>query len=314
MHRPAEPSRWQGRDDTPVEGPRARRWHQAVQPLHEGAAPGSALLGFACDLGVARNQGRVGAAEGPAALRRALGGLAWHARRPAWDAGDVVPEEEALEDAQAELGAHVARLLGGGHLPLVVGGGHEVAYGSFLGLCTHAARAAAAPIIGLVNLDAHLDLRAGRASSGTPFRQIAEACQARGWPFRYLCLGVDEASNSAALLDTAARLGARWRRDRDCTPSLLPAVRAELAEFLSGVDAIQLTVDLDALPAGVAPGVSAPAARGLALEVVEAIVDDVLATGRLELFEVAELCPRLDLDGRTARVAARLVEQVARRP
>jgi formiminoglutamase len=123
---------------------------------------------------------------------------------------------------------------------------------------------------------------------------------------------VDEASNTAALLDTAARLGARWRRDRDCTPTQLAAVRTELAAFLAGVDAIHLTVDLDALPAAVAPGVSAPAARGVALEVVEAVLDDVMATGRLELFEVAELNPRLDVDGRTAKVAARLVEQVAR--
>jgi len=312
MHRHADPARWQGRVDTQVEGPRARRWHQAVQPLAVTCAPGSALLGFACDAGVARNQGRVGAVEGPTALRKALAGLAWHSTRPAWDAGDVVAEEDALEDAQAELGAHVARLLAAGHLPLVVGGGHEVAWGSFLGLCAHAARAPAAPVIGVVNLDAHLDLRAGRPSSGTPFRQIAEACAERRWPFRYLCLGVDEAANTAALLDTAARLGVRWRRDRDCTPSQLDAVRADLAGFLAGVDVVQLSVDLDALPAAVAPGVSAPAARGVALEVVEALLDDVLASGRLGLFEVAELNPRLDRDGVTAKVAARLVDQVAR--
>jgi formiminoglutamase len=312
MHRSAELSRWHGRVDD-VEGPRALRWHQVIQALGDGSPPGSALLGFACDEGVARNQGRAGAVEGPLALRRALANLAWHAARPAWDAGDVLVEEEALEDAQAELGAHVARLLGGGHLPLVVGGGHEAAYGSFLGLAAHLGQAGAAvPAIGLVNLDAHLDLRAGRASSGTPFRQIAEACAARGWPFRYLCLGVDEASNTTALLDTAARLGAQWRRDRDCTPARLGEVRAALGGFLAGLDAVHLTVDLDGLPSAVAPGVSAPAARGVALEVVEAVVDDVVASGRLRLFEVAELCPRLDVDGRTARVAARLIDQVAR--
>ncbi len=323
MHRSAEPTRWQGRTDA-EEGPAARRWHQEVRPLAAGSAPGVALLGFACDEGVRRNQGRVGAAEGPAALRRALANLAWHGARPVHDAGDVVVEEEALEEAHAELGAHVARLLGEGHLPIVLGGGHEVAYGSFLGLMAHAApdpasarpsggpAAPAVPRLGVVNLDAHLDLRAGRASSGTPFRQIAEACAARGWPFHYLCLGVDDASNTAALLDTATRLGAVWRRDRGCTPARLEEVRGALAAFLALTDRVHLTVDLDALPAHVAPGVSAPAARGLALEVVEALVDDVLASGKLALFEVAELNPRLDLDGRTARVAARLVEQVAR--
>lgn len=326
MHRPADPTRWQGRVDA-EEGPRARRWHEAVKALSSGAAPGVALLGFACDEGVRRNQGRVGAAEGPLALRRALAGLAWHVARPVHDAGDVGVEEEALEEAQVELGAHVARLLGEGHLPVVLGGGHEVAYGSFLGLSGHLAgpvpdpefrRSSGGsadrpvPRVGVVNLDAHLDLRAGRASSGTPFRQIAEACAARGWPFRYLCLGVDEAANTAALLDTAARLGAAWRRDRDCTPARLSEVRGLLSAFLELVDQVHLTVDLDGLPGAVAPGVSAPAARGLALEVAEAVVDDVLASGKLALFEVAELCPRLDVDARTARVAARLVEQVAR--
>jgi formiminoglutamase len=309
MHRPADPTRWQGRLD-PEEGPRALRWHQQVRPLAPGAAPGLALLGFACDEGVRRNQGRVGAVEGPAALRRALAGLAWHVEGPVHDAGDVGVEEEALEEAQAELGAHVARLLGDGHLPVVMGGGHEVAFGSFLGLSAHLAGGGAR--VGVVNLDAHLDLRAGRASSGTPFRQVAEACQARGWPFRYLCLGVDEAANTAALLDTAARLGAGWRRDRDCAPARLAELRGLLAAFLDLVDRVQLTVDLDALPGHLAPGVSAPAARGLALEVVEALVDDVQASGKLALFELAELNPRLDVDGRTARVAARLVEQVAR--
>jgi formiminoglutamase len=313
MLRPADLALWSGRADA-EEGPRALRWHQAVRPLLDGAAPGMALLGFACDAGVARNHGRPGAAEGPAALRRALANLAWRRTAPAWDAGDVVVDGDALEDGQRELADTVTRLLGAGHRPVVVGGGHEVALGSFLGLADHLARnaGARAPAIGVINLDAHLDLRAGRASSGTPFRQVAEACAARRWPFRYLCLGVDEGSNTEALFDTARRLGAGWRRDRASTPGRLDEVTAELAAFLATVERVHLTIDLDVLPAAVAPGVSAPAPRGVALEVVEALVDTVMASGKLLLGEVAELNPRFDLDGRTARVAARLVEQLGR--
>jgi formiminoglutamase len=196
----------------------------------------------------------------------------------------------------------------------VVGGGHEVAAGSFIGLADHLSRTGGGrePAIGVVNLDAHLDLRAGPASSGTPFRQIAEACAARGRPFRYLCLGVDEGSNTEALFDTARRLGAAWRRDRDMTPARLDEATAELGAFLATVDRVHLTIDLDVLPAAVAPGVSAPAPRGVALEVIEALVDTVMASGKLALGEVAELNPRFDLDGQTARVAARLVEQLGR--
>jgi len=313
MHRPADLALWTGRVDA-EEGLRALRWHQAVRPLPGGAAPGLALLGFACDAGVARNHGRTGAAEGPAALRRALANLAWHRTAPAWDAGDVVVSDDRLEDGQRELAEAVTRLLEAGHRPVVVGGGHEVAAGTFTGLADHLARGAGsrAPVIGVVNLDAHLDLRAGRASSGTPFRQIAEACAARRWPFRYLCLGVDQGSNTEALLDTARRLGASWRSDRALVPARLDEASAELAAFLATVERVHLTVDLDVLPAAVAPGVSAPAPRGVALEVVEALVDTVLASGKLALGEVAELNPRLDVDGRTARVAARLVEQLGR--
>ena len=65
---------WTGRIDPEAD---ALRWHQCIQPLAADSTPGIALLGFACDEGVRRNQGRVGAAEGPVALRRALANVAW---------------------------------------------------------------------------------------------------------------------------------------------------------------------------------------------------------------------------------------------
>jgi formiminoglutamase len=60
----------------------------------------------------------------------------------------------------------------------------------------------------------------------------------------------------------------------------------------------------------VAPGVSAPAARGVALDVIEPIIDAVAGSGKLRLADIAELNPALDIDQRTARVAARLVARV----
>jgi formiminoglutamase len=313
MHRPPDPALWTGRADL-GEGPLALRWHQRVAPWRPGAEPGVALVGFASDAGVARNGGRTGAAEGPAALRGALGNVAWHRRAPAWDAGDVVCEGDGLEAAQAELGALVARLLGGGQRAVVLGGGHEVALGTFLGLAEHAARSSPAPRVAVVNVDAHLDLREGpRPTSGTPFRDVARACEARGWAFRYLCLGLDEDANTGALLDTAARLGAAFVPDRTLLERGAGWARDAVTAFLEGVDRVHLSIDLDALPAAVAPGVSAPAARGLPLHLVEAIADAVVASGRLAVADVAELCPRLDQDGRTARAAARIAARLAGR-
>lgn len=309
--RPADPTIWRGRVDAEEAGD-ASRWHQHVKPWSPGAARGVALIGFACDAGVRRNQGRTGAAEGPFAIRRALAGHAWHQPGPVWDAGDVRLGDgsDDLEGAQSLLAGAVAELVGEGHRVIVLGGGHEVALGSFGGLADHIA--SPETTIGIVNVDAHFDLRAGRRGhSGTPFRQIAERCAAESRAFRYLCLGINRDANTRALFDTATRLGAGWRRDVDMGGDGQRETLAQLAAFLRGVDRVHLTIDLDALPASTAPGVSAPAARGVPLELVEAIVGDVMASGKLALADIAECNPSLDIDGRTARVAARLAAQLA---
>ncbi|WP_119156497.1 formimidoylglutamase [Caldimonas tepidiphila] len=321
MRRAAELSRWSGRVDAD-EGEAGRRWHQQVRALDttQPPSPGVALLGFACDAGVARNQGRPGARDGPAALRAMLANLPLRRCRSIFDAGDVVCEAgpdgtAGLEDAQQEYAQAVEDLLAHGLLPLGLGGGHEIAFGSFQGLARHLAAALGhdrPPHIGIVNLDAHFDLRAGeRPSSGTPFRQIAEDCAARGWPFRYCCLGVSDFANTEALFERARRLGVTWRRDEDMGPLALDATLSVLDAFVAGVEHVYLTICLDVLPAALAPGVSAPAARGVGLDVIEPLLDRVAASGRLRLADIAELNPHLDLDGRTARVAARLLGRVA---
>jgi formiminoglutamase len=86
-----------------------------------------------------------------------------------------------------------------------------------------------------------------------------------------------------------------------------------LAAFLAEVDHVYFTICLDVLPAAVAPGVSAPAARGVPLDVVEPIIDVIAASGKLRVADIAELNPGCDIDQRTARVAARLLARVAER-
>ncbi|QDQ26313.1 formimidoylglutamase [Chitinimonas arctica] len=313
MHKPADMTLWQGRLDS-EEGALARRWHERLQALHEGAPAGVALLGFASDAGVQRNHGRPGAKEGPVAIRRALANLAWHHDGHVYDAGDVHCVDDQLEAAQAELGRQVAHLLAEGHFPLVLGGGHEVAYGSFLGLARFAElQGQRPPRIGIINLDAHFDLRAGeRGSSGTPFRQIAEACAKNQTSFNYLVFGISEPANTAALFHRARELGVQWHGDEACGSENLESLLDALAFFVDEVDWLYLTVCLDVLPAAVAPGVSAPAAYGVALPVVEALIDAAKASGKLMLADIAELNPSFDRDGITAKVAARLAWRLAR--
>ncbi|EWH02313.1 formimidoylglutamase [Halomonas sp. BC04] len=322
-------SPWAGREDPE---PNSLRWHQVIEPLPAASraanvAAGIALLGFSCDAGVARNHGRVGAAGGPRAIRKALANLAWHHRSPAFDAGDVVchphGSDDGMESAQSRLAARVAALLDAGHLTVVLGGGHEVAYGSWSGLARHLedkATGKKAPIVGIVNLDAHFDLRTPlltpgqRGSSGTPFAQIADECDRRGWPFRYACLGVSRASNTAALFQRAAELGLMVREDHEITASSLDTIGDELDAFIAGCDRVYLTIDLDVLPASEAPGVSAPAAHGVSLPLLERLARRVRDSRKLALVDLAELNPGFDIDGRTAKAAARLIHQLTLEP
>ncbi|UZX01696.1 formimidoylglutamase [Arthrobacter sp. CDRTa11] len=315
------PRPWSGRFDG--DGGEHRRWWQAVSPLAPGepfpATPSSpqaggperpaVLLGFASDEGVRRNKGRPGAALAPAAIRGALGPLAFHLDRTVSDAGDMEVRNGALEAGQARAGLAIAAMLDAGRLTVVLGGGHETAFASYLGLAgSEAVRGGQR--LGILNLDAHFDLRDEPVpSSGTPFLQMAEAEAAAGREFRYAVVGISEPNNTRALFGTAKRLGVQYLLDEECTEA---RVQAFVAEFLERVDVLYLTIDLDVLPASVAPGVSAPAAYGVPLAVISAVCRQVAASGKLLHLDVAELNPEFDIDSRTAKVAARLVNTLLR--
>lgn len=315
---PPEP--WTGRFDG--EGQEHRRWWQAVSPCSRavpappgaaaGGPPGSrpaVLLGFCSDEGVRRNKGRPGAAQAPAALRAALGPLAFHLDRQVFDAGDVAVSGGALEDGQARAGQAITAMLDAGTLTAVLGGGHETAYASYLGVAASEA-VQAGKRLGVLNLDAHFDLRDEPVpGSGTPFLQMAHAEAAAGRELRYAVVGISEPNNTRALFNTAQRLGVKYVLDEHCTGA---RVESFVAGFLAGVDVLYLTIDLDVLPASVAPGVSAPAAYGVPLPVISGVCRQVAQSGKLLHFDVAELNPVFDIDGRTARVAARLVDTLLR--
>lgn len=306
LHTPAPV--WSGRVDG--EGPEHLRIHQLVTTDSSGPEGGIALVGFACDAGVRRNKGRPGAAQGPASLRSALGPLAVHTPTPVTDLGDITVTGDDLEAGQQALGDLVSRALDRHDLAVVLGGGHETAWGSYLGR-THAARLEGKRV-GVINLDAHFDLRrADHPTSGTPFLQMAEADQAAGRDFRYLVAGISWAANTPVLFQEAERLGTMVVLDVDCQPRQLDDLLEVLERFLDEVDLVHLSIDLDVLPAAVAPGVSAPSGYGVPMEVIDEVCAHLSGSGKLALVDVVELCPPLDLDGRTARSAARLIHTIA---
>lgn len=332
-------SAWTGRHDG--DGPEHARWHQAVQVVRRGEADGDgpsgevaeagaavpdpaadhvALLGFRSDEGVRRNRGRVGAADGPAALRRALAPLALHGplahgEVQLHDLGDAETVGEDLEAGQAAAAALTAHGLdrAGSRLTVVLGGGHETAWSSYLGLMGSGFGPRAGQRWGVLNLDAHFDLRSEpRPTSGTPFAQMAEAEHAAGRELRYAVLGIAEPSNTGTLFARARELGVTWWTDEQCLAADAEGITRFVEQFAAELDVLYLTIDLDVLPAAVAPGVSAPAAHGVPLPLIAAAVRTAAGSGKLALLDVVELNPSLDLDSRTARTAARLIDDAVR--
>ena len=318
-YRPIEAGTWAGRVDDPKDR-EAFRWHQVVEcvDLDAGAAlrvdGGQAfcLLGFCSDEGVRRNLGRAGAALAPACIRRELANLPVDFPEAVriFDAGDVWPVDGNLVEAQAELAERVCRILESGAFPILLGGGHEIALGHETALRRHLAkRGEDASRLGIVNFDAHLDLRPAPVdgSSGTMFRQIADLRRAEGLAFPYCCVGLQRTANTRRLLKTAEELGVVCLFGREIAADGLQAAGESLDSFAAGVDSLYLSVCADVFSSAFAPGVSATQPFGLEPEIVLALLKRVLRTGKVRGFDIAEVSPRFDEGSQTAKLAAIVV-------
>jgi formiminoglutamase len=319
MYRPSSKTAWKGRVDA-QDGDLGLRWHQKIKMLDLSATlahvqhgeKAFALLGFCCDEGVRRNQGREGAVAGPGALRSIMASYAYHLPEnyTLYDAGDILCTNQNLEEAQEQLGKKVALLLEHGYRPIVLGGGHEIAYGHFLGLN----EATKDQKLGILNFDAHFDLRSytQQPSSGTPFLQIADKLNAYGRDFNYKVLGLQEYGNTQILFKTADQLGVTFTFAEEMNLSNLSALKSSLQAFLSKVDKVYITIDLDVFAAGYAPGVSAVNGLGIQPDIVLVLLKEVVQSGKLLSIDVAELNPVYDLDNRTAKLGAALLYETTK--
>jgi formiminoglutamase len=302
---PAQPPDLPRRADDPRLGEIVEFWNGDLAALKSGRA---VLIGFPVDEGVRRNGGRAGAAEAPREVRRFLHRLTpWDGSRdidladlPPLDLGDVRPEA-TLERSQEILGRVIAAVLDSNAVPIVLGGGHETAYGHLLGYLETRRR------VGVVNFDAHLDVRPqinGLGHSGSPFRQALEHPTCRLLGRNYVCLGAQPHCVSQAHLAYAGRHGCRvyWGSKvwRDPAKYLV----REIKRLLDDECDVYITLDADVVRLMDVPGVSAPNPVGL-------IGEDLLTCARVAgqkpgvtSFDVVEINPCFDRDGQSARWAA----------
>jgi arginase len=212
------------------------------------------------------------------------------------------------------LAAAVAESVRKSRLPCVLGGDHSCAGGTWCGV----ARALHGDL-GLVWVDAHMDAHTPGTSHtgrlhGMP---LAWLLGQDDDPLYGLSSGVLEPGHVALVgvrsyepeeAARLARLGVRVFMMEEVRARGLDAVFAEaLGIATTGTSAFGVSIDLDAVTPEEAPGVATPAAGGLGGAELTAVLAQLSGIPELAAIELVEYCPRLDPDGRSARVAVDLL-------
>lgn len=302
---------WKGRNDG--NQPSQLRWWQHIQlkALTETLSDfknSPVIVGFACDEGVARNKGRIGSVEAPLNLRKTLANLPIHNSAVSlFDVGTVHCANTYLENAQAQLSQAVTKILANNGFPILLGGGHEILYGHYTGAAKHYKKKK----VGVINFDAHFDIRRPESSgvnSGTGFYQVATDCQKNGRDFLYLALGIQRSGNTAELFDRINTLKAEYVLAQDFHVHNLEKIKKQIQYFIAKTDVVCLTIDLDVFSASIAPGVSAPSTAGILYDFTFREIMKLLATNdKVISLDIAEYNPKYDIDSHTAKLAAQLI-------
>ena len=274
--------------------------------------------------------GRRGVDMGPSAIRHA--GLHDMLRRighEVRDAGDVdspVVESVPVRDdplryvdeivaSCGQISHLVERAARAGELPLVLGGDHSIAMGTIAGISRVAQR------VGMLYFDAHGDFN-------TP--ETSPSGNVHGMPLAIACGLGDE-----RLLAIGLRRPMVRREDialigiRDVDPEESRLIREKgpasftvrdvdergmksimedaIAIALRDSDWLHVSLDMDVLDPGHAPGTGTPVEGGLTLREAHLAMEMLADTGLVKSMEVVETNPILDTGNRTGQLAAGLI-------
>ncbi len=312
---------WNGRIDDEHDR-KAFRLHQVIQKLDldhidtftfEPNTQKFAILGFCSDEGIRRNLGRVGAVHAPGSIRKQLANLpvTFDNSVTLFDAGNIHCSNQDLENTQTALAWAIQRLLAHDVFPLVIGGGHEIVWGHYQGIYAHL-QITSAPSVGIINFDAHFDLRpvVTEANSGTPFSQIAVFCESNQLDFGYQCIGIQQFGNTQSLFDKADKLNVSYLFANKLLPENKAHYQQTVTNFIKKHQHIYITLDADVFNAAYAPGVSATQPLGITPDLVCELLELIIHSGKVISFDIAEVSPPLDVDNRTSKLAAFMVYQI----
>jgi len=279
--------------------------------------PDIAIIGAPWDDGVTH---RPGARFGPRAVRTASyqsGG--WHLELEVApldvlrvvDYGDARCLPGMTEASHTAIRERVGEVASRGIVPMVIGGDHSITWPS----ATAVAAAHPAGSVGIVHFDAHADtgdsLWGNLHSHGSPMRRLIESGAVPGRNF--VQVGLRGYWPPKDIFDWMHAQGMRWHlmgelRDR----GVVAVMEDAIAEALDGPEHIYLSVDIDVLDPGFAPGTGTPEPGGMQpVDLLSAIRQVALRT-HVVAMDVVEVSPPYDWAELTAQNAHRcLLEAIS---
>ena len=268
------------------------------------------LIGLPDDTGVKNVNGRIGAAGGPAAFRAFFEKLKGNpaVKNYLLDCGDVKPET-TIEATHQKVANSIADARLKSHFTIVVGGGHDLVYPHLL---AYKNGRDTSKKTGCINIDVHLDLRPDKPviTSGSPFYLALNSGILEGENF--VEFGIQEYANAEELFVFAETHKVNIVNFDDLRNGhAVSGFKKALQYLTERCDEIVISLDLDALQAAFAPGVSAPAPEGFTPSEVVEMLRHAAENEKVTSLGIYELNPEFDIDGRTARLAAVCAYQFA---
>jgi agmatinase len=222
------------------------------------------------------------------------------------DAGDVEMPSGDTELSIGRLEAAVERIARSGAVPVVLGGDHTIALPDATGVARHVGWGR----VSMIHFDAHADTGDTQFGAlhghGTPMRRLIESGAVRG--DRFLQIGLRGYWPEPETLAWMAEQGMRSFEMTEVVERGLDACLSAAFEIaLDGCDAVFLSVDVDVVDPGMAPGTGTPEPGGLTgrqlLDAVRRIAMELPVAG----MDVVEVAPPYDQAEVTAYLGNRVV-------
>ncbi len=220
------------------------------------------------------------------------------------DAGDANVVPAALDRAHAMIYRKVREVAETGAIPIVLGGDHSITWPS----ATAIAEVRRPGSIGIVHFDAHADTANDDwgvlAGHGTPMRRLIESGAVKGSNF--VQVGLRGYWPPVDVFEWMQANGLRYHLMREIEDRGSEAVIADaIAEALDGPDSIYLSIDIDVIDPGLAPGTGTPEPGGMLTREVLRAIRQIVGAVDLCGMDIVEVSPPYDHAETTAMAANR---------